>query len=181
MILNPETGKPVAPGKVDEMARRTNNLPNGYYKDPEKTKKLIRHYHGQAWLMGGDLAELDENGTFYFVGKGSECINTGGEKVYPEEVENILLKMPNAKTAGITATPDVKWGKLVTTVIQADAGLKLTEEDIIAYTKDKISGYKRPRRVIFVEEFPTTLIGKPHYRALRELAKQSVATTLETS
>lgn len=181
MILNPETGKPVATGEVGEMARRTDNLPNGYYKDPEKTKKLIRHYHGQTWLMSGDLAELDENGTFHFVGRGSECINTGGEKVYPEEVENILLKMPGIKTVGITATPDEQWGELVTAIIQTDTDLELTEEEIIAYTKDKISGYKRPRRVIFVEEFPTTLIGKPHYRALRELAKQSVATRLETS
>lgn len=173
MILDPLTGIAVAPGEVGELARRTDNLPNGYYKDPEKTRQLIRYYHGQSWLMSGDLAQLDEDGTFHFVGRGSECINTGGEKVYPEEVENLLIKLPGVKMAGITATADDKWGELVTAVIQLDGTNHLSEQQVIDYTKDKISGYKRPKRVIFVDEFPTTLIGKPHYRALRELAAQT--------
>ena len=181
MILDPMEGKPVTPGEVGELARRTDNLPNGYYKDPEKTKKLIRYYHGQSWLMSGDLAKLDNDGTFHFVGRGSECINTGGEKVYPEEVESILHKIPGVKMAGITATPDEKWGEVVTAVIQIHEGHELNEQQVIDYTLDKISGYKRPRRVIFVQQFPITLIGKPHYRALRELASQTTSTQEETA
>ncbi len=181
MILDPTTGLPVAPGEIGELARRTDNLPNGYYKDPEKTRKLIRYYHNQSWLMSGDLAQLDADGTFHFVGRGSECINTGGEKVYPEEVENLLIQLPGVKMAGITATPDDRWGELVTAVIQLDEHKNLSEQQIIDFTQDKISGYKRPKRVIFVDEFPTTLIGKPHYRALRELAAQTAITQQETA
>ena len=114
-------------------------------------------------------------------GRGSECINTGGEKVYPEEVENLLIQLPGVKMAGITATPDDRWGELVTAVIQLDEHKNLSEQQIIDFTQDKISGYKRPKRVIFVDEFPTTLIGKPHYRALRELAAQTAITQQETA
>jgi fatty-acyl-CoA synthase len=173
-IIDPETGVPVAPGEIGELARRTRVPPQGYYKDPEKTRKLIREFGGETWLMSGDLARLDESGeTFTFVGRGSECINTGGEKVYPEEVETLLKKMPGVEQVGLTATPDIRYGDLVTAVIQPAEGASLTEADVMAFCRDKIAGYKRPRRVIFVDVFPTTLIGKPHYKALRDLARQT--------
>lgn len=173
-IINSDTGKTVQPGEVGELARRTNNLPNGYYNDPEKTAKLIRSFNGETWLMSGDLAQLNSNGTFQFVGRGSECINTGGEKVYPEEVENLLIGMDGIKTVGLTATPDATWGELVTAVVELEPGATLSEAAIISYTEAKIAGYKRPKRVIFTDDFPTTLIGKPHYKALRELAKSTL-------
>lgn len=172
-IINSETGEPVKPGEIGELARRTNILPNGYYKDPEKTRKLIREFNGETWLMSGDLALLDEKGYFHFVGRGSECINTGGEKVYPEEVENILIKMDGVKMVGLTATPDERLGELVTAVIELEDSYDLSEGEIIEFTKGKISGYKRPRRIIFTDEFPRTLVGKPHYKGLRELAKNT--------
>lgn len=174
MILNSETGQPVAPGEVGELARRTENLPNGYYNDPNKTQKLIRKINHQHWLMSGDLAKLDHQGFFHFVGRGSECINTGGEKVFPEEVENLLRQMPEIKEVGITATPSEKWGELVTAIVELEQGAQLTEQQVIDFTIDKISGYKRPRRIIFTDKFPVTLIGKPHYHALRQLAKNSL-------
>ena len=99
------------------MARQTDVVPQGYYKDPEKTKKLIREFNGKTWLMSGDLAELRADGSFSFVGRGSECINTGGEKVYPEEVENLIKQMDEVEIVGITATPDEKYGEAVTAVI----------------------------------------------------------------
>ncbi len=173
-IINPETGLSVAPGEVGELARKTQILPNGYYKDPEKTKKLIREMNGETWIMSGDLARLDEQGNFHFVGRGSECINTGGEKVYPEEVENVVKLIDGIKMVGITATPDDKYGELVTAVVELEKGIELSETEVINFTKGKISGYKRPRKVIFTEEFPRTLIGKPHYKALRDLAKQEL-------
>jgi len=176
LIVNPETGIPVAPGEIGELARKTKILPNGYYKDPEKTKKLIRQFDGQTWIMSGDLAMLDENGHFHFVGRGSECINTGGEKVYPEEVENLVKQLEGVKMVGVTATPDDKYGELVTAVIEREDNAAISEEDIINFTKGKISGYKRPRKVIFVDEFPRTLIGKPHYKGLRDLAKAQLVT-----
>ncbi len=172
-VLNSDTGEPVSVGEVGEVARQTDVVPQGYYKDPEKTKKLIREFNGKTWLMSGDLAELRADGSFSFVGRGSECINTGGEKVYPEEVENLIKQMDEVEIVGITATPDEKYGEAVTAVIQLKAGRQLTQQQVIEFTQGKISGYKRPRRILFVKEFPTTLIGKPHYKALRELAKQS--------
>jgi len=174
MIVNSQTGKPVAPGEIGELARRTDNLPNGYYKDQEKTDQLIQTFQGQSWLMSGDLAQLDERGFFHFVGRGSECINTGGEKVYPEEVENLLRQISGIKEVGLTATPSNQWGELVTAVVQLQDASELTAQQIIDFTQGKISGYKRPKRVIFTDQFPITLIGKPHYRALRELAKSSI-------
>ena len=173
-IIDPETGVPVKPGEVGELPRRT-RVPSqqGYYKDPEKTKKLIREFNGETWLMSGDLARLDEDGeTFTFVGRGSECINTGGEKVYPDEVESIVKKLSGVEMVGVTATPDEKYGELVATVIKPADGVKLTAEQVMTFCQDKIAGYKRPRKVIFVDEFPTTLIGKAHYKGLRGLAKQ---------
>jgi fatty-acyl-CoA synthase len=173
MIIDPETGRPVSPGEVGELARRTNIPPQGYYKDPEKTKKLIRQFDGQTWLMSGDLARLNEDGqTFTFVGRGSECINTGGEKVYPDEVETVIKKLDGVEMVGVTATPDEKYGELVTAVIKPAEGATLTDEQVFEHCKGKIAGYKRPRKVIFVDEFPTTLIGKPHYKGLRDLAKR---------
>ncbi len=173
LIINPETGVPVKPGEVGELARRTHVPPQGYYKDPEKTAKLIRQFNGQTWLMSGDLARLDDNGeTFTFVGRGSECINTGGEKVYPDEVETVIKKLDGIEMVGVTATPDEKYGELVTAVIKTAPDAQLNSQDVIEFCKDKIAGYKRPRKVIFVDEFPTTLIGKPHYKGLRELAKR---------
>ena len=173
MIIDPETGRPVAPGEVGELARRTDIPPQGYYKDPEKTKKLIRQFDGQTWLMSGDLARLNEDGqTFTFVGRGSECINTGGEKVYPDEVETVIKKLDGVEMVGVTATPDEKYGELVTAVIKPAEGATLTDEQVFEHCKGKIAGYKRPRKVIFVDEFPTTLIGKPHYKGLRDLAKR---------
>lgn len=171
LIVNSKTGNPVNPGEVGELARQTDNLPNGYYNDPEKTNQLIKSFHGKNWLMSGDLAQLDDQGHFHFVGRGSECINSGGEKIYPEEVENLLRKIPEIKEVGLTATPSNKWGELVTAVVHLHDGSELTSKEIIEYTKGKISGYKRPKRVIFTDQFPITLIGKPHYRALREMAK----------
>lgn len=173
LIINPETGLAVKPGEVGELARRTNVPPQGYYKDPEKTAKLIRQFNDQTWLMSGDLARLDENGeTFTFVGRGSECINTGGEKVYPDEVETVIKKLKAVDMVGVTATPDEKYGELVTAVIKIAHNAQLSSEEVTVFCKDKIAGYKRPRKVIFVDDFPTTLIGKPHYKGLRELAKR---------
>lgn len=174
-IIDPKTGLSVQPGEIGELARKTKILPNGYYKDPEKTKKLIREINGETWIMSGDLATLDKEGNFHFAGRGSECINTGGEKVYPEEVENLIKKMQGIEIVGLTATPDDKYGELVTAVVELQEGVRLSEQEIMEFTKGKISGYKRPRRVIFVDEFPRTLIGKPHYKALRDLAKKPIS------
>ena len=173
-VLDPETGKPVKPGEVGEVARRTEILPEGYYKDPEKTKKLIRTIDGHHWLFSGDLATVDEQGYFHFVGRGSECINTGGEKVYPEEVEDLIKNHPKVEKVGITAAPDEKWGEAVTAVVQLKTGESATSEEIIEFCKGKISGYKKPKHVIFVDELPTTLIGKAHYAELRKLAKREI-------
>ena len=173
-IIDPETGKPVKPGEIGEVARRTETLPEGYYKDPEKTKKLIRTIDGAHWLFSGDLARLDERGYFHFVGRGSECINTGGEKVYPEEVEELIKQYPKVENVGITGVPDEKWGEAVTAIVQLKEGEKATPEEIREFCKGKISGYKRPKHVLFVDELPTTLIGKAHYAELRKLAKKMV-------
>ena len=136
-IINSETGEPVKPGEIGELARRTSILPNGYYKAPEKTEKLIRHFKGETWSISGDLALLDDKDFFHFVGRGSKCINTGGEKVYPEEVENILAKMDGVKIVGLTATPDDRLGEPVTAIIELEDDIDLSEDQVMEFTKGK--------------------------------------------
>ncbi|PCI45185.1 MAG: hypothetical protein COB51_09180 [Moraxellaceae bacterium] len=85
-----------------------------------------------------------------------------------------MKKMEGIEIVGLTATPDDKYGELVTAVVELQEGVHLSEQEIMEFTKGKISGYKRPRRIIFVDEFPRTLIGKPHYKALRDLAKKPI-------
>lgn len=169
-VVNPETGIPVKPGEIGEVARRTDILPEGYYKDPEKTKKLIRKINGENWLFSGDLAEVDTEGYFHFVGRGNACINTGGEKVFPQEVEDVIQKHPAVKEAGVAGVPDEKWGEAVTALVVLGEGKKATKEEIIEFCRDKISGYKRPKHVFFVDSIPKTLVGKSHYSELVKIA-----------
>jgi acyl-CoA synthetase (AMP-forming)/AMP-acid ligase II len=171
-VLDPETCEPVKPGETGEVARRTESLPEGYYKDKEKTNELIREINGEHWLFSGDMAMLDKDGYFHFVGRGSECINTGGEKVYPEEVEEVIKRHSKVENAGVTGVPDEKWGEAVTAIVQLKKGEKAGESEIIDFCRDRMAGYKKPKHVIFVEELPTTTIGKAWYKELRKLVEE---------
>jgi acyl-CoA synthetase (AMP-forming)/AMP-acid ligase II len=118
----------------------------------------------------GDEGTVDAEGYFHFIGRGSSIINTGGEKVYAEEVEEILLQHPGIEDLGVTGVPDERWGEAVTALIKPAEAADLLPEEIIAYCRDKMAGYKKPKHVFFVTELPRTVTGKMQRKELKELA-----------
>ena len=120
----------------------------------------------------GDEGTVDEDGYFHFVGRGPTVINTGGEKVYPEEVEETIKTHPKVRDAGVIGVPDERWGEAVTAVVELNPGEKVTPEEIIDFCRGKMAGYKKPKHVIFVEKFPRAAAGKIERKKLKEFAKK---------
>jgi long-chain acyl-CoA synthetase len=154
----------VTVGEIGEIIIRGRNIMRGYWKDPELTAKTLR----DGWLHTGDLAEVDEHGFIYIVDRKNDMIITGGENVYPYEVEQVLYEHPAVLTAAVVGVKDAKWGEMVTAAVALKQGTEATEEEIIALCKQKIAGYKCPKRVVFMESIPTSAIGKVLRRQVRE-------------
>ncbi len=122
-MLDPETLEVIEPGSGGEgrVARR-GHIPIGYYNDPEKTAATFVEHGGERWVLTGDVATVLDDGAIQLLGRGSMCINTGGEKVFPEEVEGVLLGHPAVYDAIVVGVPDPRWGERVTAVVQITAG-----------------------------------------------------------
>jgi fatty-acyl-CoA synthase len=174
-VINGETGKDVRPGsgEIGVMAIG-GHIPMGYWKDPEKTGNVFRTIDGKRYNMFGDMATVDENGFVQLIGRGSECINTGGEKVYPEEVEEIIVGHPKVEDAGVVGTPHDRWGEAVTAVVVLREGESVSEEEIIAFCQGKIADYKKPKRVVFVPSLDRMPSGKKEYKLLRQRALEAL-------
>lgn len=156
-------------GKIGRLAR-TGHLPLGYYKDPEKTAERFVEAHGKRWVLPGDFATVEEDGRITFMGRGSKCINTGGEKVFPEEVEETLKEHPAIVDALVVGVPDPRWGQKVAAVIQTRDGSALSLQEVQDHCRKHIAGYKVPRLVLNeakVERMPS---GKPDYTWAEKLA-----------
>ena len=163
------TREEVPEGEVGELFSRSPISFKEYWKDSEKTKTA---FHGE-WCSAGDMARRDEDGYYYLVDRKQNMIITGGENVYPSEVENVVGGHPAVKNIAVIGIPDDKWGEAVKAVIVPNEGYKPGEElarDIIDYCRDKIAGYKRPKSIDFIqeEEMPVTATGKILHRVLRE-------------
>jgi len=168
-VINPETKLDVKPGENGELVfGGFNSL--GYWKDPERTADHYRVIDGKRWFYVGDEGTVDADGYFNFIGRGSSIINTGGEKVYAEEVEDILMQHPMVRDAGVTGVPDQRWGEAVTAIIKLKEDADLTPDEIIEYCRSKMAGYKRPKQVLFVQSLPRSASGKLERKALKELA-----------
>lgn len=150
-------------GKTGYLAR-TGRIPLGYYKDEEKTKKTFVVVDGVRYSMPGDVATVDEKGMIVVYGRGSVSINTGGEKVFPEEVEAALKAHESVMDAVVVGVPDTKWGERVTGVIQLREGYELDESGIDEVARSKVAGYKVPRKYHVVDEIARQPSGKPDYR-----------------
>ena len=161
---------PIKPGEIGEIAEYV--MPAEYYKDTERTERVWKETDGKRWYFTGDMATVDEEGNIRLIGRGSECINTGGEKVFPEEVEDVIkeyLKVYNVCVVGI---PDERWGEAVTAVVELKKGEAAREDEIIDFCRGKIAGYKIPKRVIFVDAVPTTIVGKAWHFKIKEMIKK---------
>jgi len=163
--------RPCPPG-VEGMLGRSGAIPLGYYKDPVKTAATFREIDGVRWSIPGDFARRDEDGTVTVLGRGSVCINTGGEKVHPEEVEAVLLRHEDVFDAVVVGTPHERWGQQVTALVQCREGATLTEADVREHARSLISNYKVPKQVFFVTEVPRTPVSKVDYPASAALARQ---------
>jgi acyl-CoA synthetase (AMP-forming)/AMP-acid ligase II len=161
-----EEGKEVPEGEVGELYSRTPTAFSGYWKMPDKTAEAFRG----PYCTAGDMAKRDEDGYYILVDRKSNMIITGGENVYPSEVENVVGSHPKVKDVAVIGLPDEKWGEAVTAVVILHEGMEATEKEIIDHCRGKIAGYKRPKSVIFIkdEEMPRTATGKILHRILRE-------------
>jgi acyl-CoA synthetase (AMP-forming)/AMP-acid ligase II len=163
--------KPIAPGsdQTGRLARR-GHIPLGYYNDPEKTAATFAVVDGVRWVLPGDMAKVDADGTVVLLGRGSVSINSGGEKIYPEEVEAALKAHPAVFDAVVVGTPDERWGEKVTAVVQPRVDTALTLDDIQTFCRTRIAGYKVPRALALVDQMVRSPTGKADYRWAKEYA-----------
>jgi acyl-CoA synthetase (AMP-forming)/AMP-acid ligase II len=163
---------PAPPGVVGRLARR-GPIPLGYYKDPEKTAATFPVVDGVRWAVPGDHAVADADGLITLLGRGSVSINTGGEKVYPEEVEAVLKGHAEVVDAVVVGVPDARWGERVVAVVQARAGAQPTLEELREHARAHLARYKLPRDVVLVDTITRSPSGKPDYRWAKATAVEA--------
>jgi 3-oxocholest-4-en-26-oate---CoA ligase len=165
--------RPVEPGSgVVGKVARGGNIPLGYYKDPVKTAETwITAADGQRYAMPGDFATVEDDGSITLLGRGSVCINSGGEKVYPEEVEQALKAHPDVFDAVVVGVPDERWGQRVAAVVQAREGHEPDLGALDQHCRAHIAGYKVPRELHLVNEIVRSPSGKPDYPWAKRLAE----------
>ncbi|GAA2473094.1 acyl-CoA synthetase [Streptomyces longisporus] len=169
-VVDPATHEPVAAGEVGRVAQ-CGHVPLGYYNDPKKTAETFFQKDGERWVLLGDMGTVDEQGVVTVLGRGSQCINTGGEKVYPEEVEQALKSHPDVYDALVAGVPDAKWGNHVAAVVQLREGApRPSLEDVQSYCRTHLAGYKIPRQLVITEAIRRSPSGKADYRWAREVA-----------
>jgi fatty-acyl-CoA synthase len=149
-------------------------LPTGYYKDPAKSDDTFRVFNGRKWSVPGDFARVEADGTVTLLGRGSVCINSGGEKVFPEEVEEAVKLHPSVADCLVVGVPDDRFGEAVTAVVALRDGDDVSGDDIAA-ALESLARYKRPRTFVFVPEVLRGPNGKADYRWAKETAQKSVA------
>jgi acyl-CoA synthetase (AMP-forming)/AMP-acid ligase II len=166
-----EDGVDVEPGsgQVGRVALR-GRTPIGYYKDEAKSAQTFVVIDGARYSIPGDYATVDADGSVTLLGRGSQCINTGGEKVYPEEVEECLKLHPGVADAAVVGVPDEKWGEAITALVQPHLGATVEDAELIDHVKGRLAAYKAPKRVFVVPSIGRAANGKLDYRSLRDLA-----------
>ena len=158
------------------LARR-GHIPLGYYKDETKTASTFVEVDGVRWVLLGDMAKVEEDGTVVLLGRGSGSINTGGEKVYPEEVEAALKSHPAIFDTVVVGVPDERWGEAVVAVVEPRPGERPTLDDVQSWSRTRMAGYKVPRQVVVVDKVLRSPSGKADYRWARDRAVEPAAST----
>ena len=152
----------------------TGFLPLGYYKDAEKTAKTFKSMEGLRWSIPGDWAEVNLDGTLKLLGRGSQCINTGGEKVFPEEVEEALKTHLHVRDAVVVGVPDPRFGERICAVVEADGDHALTLPDLAEHVRLHLAAYKAPRELVVVQSIGRAPNGKVDYKAAKETALKAL-------
>jgi acyl-CoA synthetase (AMP-forming)/AMP-acid ligase II len=170
-----DDGREVQPGSGDTGRVAVGGFqPVGYYKDPEKTAATFIEFEGKRYSVPGDYATVEPDGTLTLLGRGSVCINTGGEKVYPEEVEEVLKTFETVADAVAVGVPDEKFGEAITAVVELASGAELDEAAIIGHVKGKLAAYKAPKRVLSIDTIGRAPNGKVDYKRLKAWAAEQV-------
>ena len=171
-IVGPE-GEDLPAGQIGEIIARGPNMMLGYWNQAEATRETIK----DGWLYTGDLGKFDEDGYLYVVDRLKDMILSGGENVYPAEIEKVVRQLPGVLDVSVIGVPDEKWGEVPKAFIERREDTPLTSDDIIRHCRSKLAGYKVPKLVAFVKALPRTPSGKVLKRDLRNLTSTVVPTT----
>jgi len=166
-----EDGRDVEPGSGEiGLLAVKGMVPVGYYKDPEKTAATFKIIDGVRFSVPGDYATVEADGTLKVLGRGSVCINTGGEKVFPEEVEEAIKTHAAVRDAAVVGVPNEKWGEAITAIVVPQPEARIDDAELIAHVKSRLAAYKAPKSVIVVDSLGRSPAGKLDYPGLREKA-----------
>jgi acyl-CoA synthetase (AMP-forming)/AMP-acid ligase II len=160
-----ENGNELPRGDIGEIVTRSELVMKGYWKNPEATADALKN----GWLHTGDMGYMDGNDYLFIMDRSKDMIISGGENIYPREIEEILIRHPAVNEVSVVGVPDDKWGEAIKAVVVLAPGKTATEDELIAYCKENIASYKKPKSVDFVEELPKNNYGKILKRELREL------------
>jgi 3-oxocholest-4-en-26-oate---CoA ligase len=171
-----EDHREVVPGSGEPgFIARAGAIPVGYYKDPEKTAKTFPTIDGVRYSVPGDWCTVEADGTLTLLGRGSVCINSGGEKIYPEEIEEVLKRHPSVDDALVVGVPDERWGQAVTGVVHLTDGATLEEEALRGHVKGHLAAYKAPKRILESGVPLRAANGKADYKGVTEYAVATLA------
>jgi fatty-acyl-CoA synthase len=170
-----EDHREVVPGSGERgFIARPGPIPLGYYKDPEKTASTFPTIDGIRYSIPGDWCTVEADGTLTLLGRGSVCINTAGEKVYPEEVEEALKLHADVEDALVVGVPDERWGTAVTAVVELTPGAVLDEAQLREHVRRKLAGFKAPKRVLAIDRMLRAPNGKADYRGASSYAREAL-------
>jgi acyl-CoA synthetase (AMP-forming)/AMP-acid ligase II len=161
-VVGPD-GTELPPGEVGEIVTRSDLVMKGYWRNPQATAEAIR----DGWLHTGDVGSMDAAGYLFILDRSKDMIISGGENIYPREIEEVIIRHPAVREVAVVGVPDPKWGEAVKAIVVAKPGTILTEEAVIAWCQEAIASYKKPKSVDFVAELPKNNYGKVLKRELR--------------
>ena len=154
---------PLPTGRMGEIVTRSDLVMKGYWHNPEATRETLR----KGWLHTGDMGYMDEENYLFIMDRSKDMIISGGENIYPREIEEVMIRHPAVREVAVIGVPDKKWGEAIKAVVSLVEKRSVTEEELIAFCKESIASYKKPRSVDFVDELPKNNYGKILKRALR--------------
>jgi acyl-CoA synthetase (AMP-forming)/AMP-acid ligase II len=176
-----DDGRRVEPGDVEPgLVAIAGYIPVGYYKDDAKTAQTFRTFEDRRWSIPGDWAEVRADGTLHLLGRGSVCINTGGEKVFPEEVEEVLKTFDGVLDAVCVGVPDVRFGEAIAAVVEPVDGAQINQAALVNHVKASLAAYKAPRYLVLVDSIGRAPNGKVDYKRLKALAADRVTSPSTT-
>jgi acyl-CoA synthetase (AMP-forming)/AMP-acid ligase II len=175
-VLDPDTLEEIAPGSgLEGRVARRGHIPLAYYNDPEKSAATFRERDGVRWVLTGDVATVLADNTIQLFGRGSQCINSGGEKIFPEEVEAVLVAHPDVYDALVCGVDDPRWGQKVAAVVALAAGATADAAALAEHCRASLAGYKVPRSIVVVDEVRRSPAGKADYAWAKETAEKAEA------